>query len=200
MTRLVDPSSGQVLISKLFRLSMLGWSPQLIATSGPTDEVDARDYAATDLYKKISCQFQETEPMDVTIREFLHTGDVSDEDDEEKMHETLQMTGVDKIIARFPKGLDAKLGPYPADPTPQSFLEAYAKICVTGSVEPWEAGYGAHLTAEIDDEEESLDKVVGGNGADGIGQLKGKDCAFSPGEWQKLCFARTLMKKSADLR
>ncbi|CAD6585327.1 MAG: hypothetical protein CYPHOPRED_003053 [Cyphobasidiales sp. Tagirdzhanova-0007] len=57
--RVVDPSLGEFLINGM----------------------NAKDYASADLYHKISCQFQSTFPADVTLREFLHMGDVIDQPD-----------------------------------------------------------------------------------------------------------------------
>jgi hypothetical protein len=133
-------------------------------------------------------------PPDFTIREWLHMGDVNGVNDEEKMIECLRITGADKILARFPKGLDARLGPYPADDTPQSLLKEYIKSTETGGFDPWEEQFQKTMKAEIEDEEEWEDTVIGGSG------IKNKDCSFSPGEWSKFCFARTLMRKVADLR
>lgn len=158
------------------------------------DGRDAREYSTKDLYSRISCQFQHTFPADVTIREWLHMGDITETEDEHKMQECLRVTGADKIVARFPKGLDARLGPYPADDTPQSLLKEYIMDAETGRLDPWEDAYGEKISQEIEQEEDFEDEVIGSR------SLKNKDCAFSPGEWSKLCFARTLMKRDADLR
>lgn len=158
------------------------------------DGTDAKEYDPKDLYSHISCQFQETFPADVTIREWLHMGDVTDVHDEEKMQECLRITGADKIIADFPKGLDARLGPYPADDTPQSLLKEYIQETKTGGYDPWEANYDLKFARQIEQEEEYEDDVTNSS------RLRNKDCAFSPGQWSKLVFARALMRKSADLR
>lgn len=121
-------------------------------------------------------------------------GDITETEDEHKMQECLRVTGADKIVARFPKGLDARLGPYPADDTPQSLLKEYIMDAETGRLDPWEDAYGEKISQEIEQEEDFEDEVIGSR------SLKNKDCAFSPGEWSKLCFARTLMKRDADLR
>jgi hypothetical protein len=126
-------------------------------------------------------------------------GDISGTSDEATMQECIRIAGVEKVISRFPKGLDARLGPYPAHPTPASFLKEFVRDSQTGPVDPWETDYDKLVKKEIEEDEEWEDEVVGGAGSNG-GSLKGKDCAFSPGEWQKLCFARSLMKKDADLR
>lgn len=156
--------------------------------------MDAKQYNPADLYSHISCQFQETFPLDFTIREWLHTGDVTNMHDEERLQECLRITGADKVIAKFTKGLDARLGPYPADDTPQSLLKDYIKETTTGGYDPWEADYDKKVERDIEIEDQYDDSVVGS------GRLKNKDCAFSPGEWSKLVVARAMMKKSADLR
>lgn len=119
---------------------------------------------------------------------------MTDLDDDEKMQECLKLTGADKIIAKFPKGLDARLGPYPADDTPQSLLKEYIQETKTGGYDPWEANYDLKVERQIEQSEEYEDSIVGS------GRQRNKDCAFSPGEWSKLVIARALMKKSADLR
>lgn len=119
-------------------------------------------------------------------------GDVSDKDDAAKMEECLRLVGADKIIARFPKGLDARLGPYPADSTPQSLLKDF--------VEQDEELHSGDVS------EQGGGMAFGGAGEDDCGYVVGsmrlgnKDCSFSPGEWSKMCFARSLMKQNADLR
>lgn len=164
-------------------------------TNRITDGVDAKQYDPKDLYSHISCQFQQTYPVNFTLREWLHTGDVTVANDEERMQECLKITGADKIIAKFPKGLDARLGPYPADDTPQSLLREFIQETKTGGFDPWEANYDIKLEQDIErDDDYDDDTVIG------LGQQKKKDCAFSPGEWSKLVIARALMRKSADLR
>ena len=165
-----------------------------------SDGIDAKQYVPADLYRKISCQFQTTYPADVTLREFLHMGDVSDGNDGAKMRECIEIAGLAKVLARFPKGLDARLGPYPANPTPSSCLKEYVKETKLGPMEAWEEGFAQLVAKEIEEDEEWEDEVIGGSGAAGNGSLKNKDCAFSPGQWQRLCFARSLMKRDADLR
>lgn len=142
----------------------------------------------------MSCQFQETFPANFTIREWLHMGDTSDVHDEEKMQECLRITGADKVIAKFSKGLEARLGPYPADDSPQSLLREYIRETKTGGYDPWEANYDKKIEQEIEADEDYDDSVTS------TGALRKKDCAFSPGEWSKLVFARALMKKNVDLR
>lgn len=164
-----------------------------------SDGQSAKAYSPDDLYRRISCEFQETEPSDVTIREWLQMADVSTPCTDARMWECIRLAGLEKVILRFPKGLDARLGPYPANPTPASFLKEVVKDHQTGPIEPWEADFDKLVKKEIEEEEEWVDEVVGGAGASG-GSLKGKDCAFSPGEWQKLCFAASLIKQDADLR
>lgn len=125
--------------------------------------------------------------------------DVSRTCDDAHMWRCICAAGIEKVIRRFPKGLDARLGPYPADPSPAGFLKEVVKDHQTGPIDPWEADFYKVVKQEIQDDEEWEDEVVGGAGASG-GSLKGKDCAFSPGEWQKLSFAGSLIKQSADLR
>jgi energy-coupling factor transporter ATP-binding protein EcfA2 len=164
--RIVDPTSGSVLING----------------------INATQYSPPEIYRRISCQYQTTLPCDVTLREFMHMGDVHNEDDEARIRECLAIAGIDGVISRFPKGLDARLGPYPANPTAQSTLREFAEEVQSGVKDPWEADYTTRTEAETREDEENADEVVGGAGAGGTGSLKGKDCAFSPGEWQKLCF------------
>lgn len=121
-------------------------------------------------------------------------GDVTNMQDEERTKECLRITGADKVVARFPKGLDARLGPYPADDSPQSLLKEYIQESKTGGYDPWEEEYGKTIERDIELDEEYDDSVIGSS------RLKNKDCAFSPGQWSKLVIARALMKKSADLR
>lgn len=158
------------------------------------DGVDAKLYNPQDLYSRISCQFQQNYPIDFTLREWLHTGDVTNMHDEERLQECLKITGADEVIAKFPKGLDARLGPYPADDTPQSLLREYIRETKTGGFDPWEAEYDQKVEQEIDDEEDTTGTVFDSR------RLRNKDCAFSPGEWSKLVVARAMMKKSVDLR
>lgn len=129
-------------------------------------------------------------------------GDIHDDDDEKKMLECIRIAGIEEVIKRFPKGLDARLGPYPADDTPVSLLRTFVKDSTAGNLDPWENGTGlaSDGVEGDDDDDDECTEVVGGAGIDGLGDMKGKECAFSPGQWQKLCFARTLMKRKADLR
>lgn len=98
------------------------------------------------------------------------------------------------MIAKFPKGLDARLGPYPANDTPQSLLKEYIQDNETGGFDPWEADYEKRVERDIELDEEYDDSVIGS------GRLRNKECAFSPGEWSKLVMTRAMMKTSADLR
>lgn len=115
-------------------------------------------------------------------------GDISDDDDEEKMKECLRLAGADKIVAKFPKGLDGRLGPYPAAATPQSllkdFVEEDLEVCLdtetTATFKPFEEESFGHTALPT--------------------RFANIDCDFSPGEWSKMCFARSLMRQTADLR
>ena len=187
--RIVDPTQGEVYVNG----------------------VNAREYASADLYHAISCQYQYTPRSDVTIREFMHMGDITDLDDNLKMEQCIKAAGMESVIARFPKGLEARLGPYPADPDPVSFYNGIVKLGLEGCNDPWEntntnqtekEAKDQELNEEDEEDEEDDDVVVRPSSTGGPANLnlKGRDCAFSPGEWRKLCFARTLMKRNADLR
>lgn len=117
------------------------------------------------------------------------------------MRECLRLAEAYPIIAKFPKGLDARLGPYPADATPQSLLMqmVHADYELERESPTDQTQLDAAKQAETEEWHEEGPDDRGDDAGVHISPA-GRDCTFSPGEWSKMCFARTLMKVSADLR
>lgn len=97
LTRLADPSSGQVLVNG----------------------VDVKEYRSQDLHANISVLFQDSASMNLSlsIKEFIGVGSTEKMDDLQAIMEAAKEAGIHDAIMKLPLGYDAPLGPYPGPPT-----------------------------------------------------------------------------------
>ncbi|MBV9761222.1 MAG: ABC transporter ATP-binding protein [Acidobacteriaceae bacterium] len=88
LARLYDPSYGQVLL----------------------DGIDLRKYDVSELRHKISIIFQDFARYDLPVRENIGFGDLTALDDHRRLRAAAQKSGAQKLIDKFPSGLDQVLG------------------------------------------------------------------------------------------
>ncbi len=88
VTRLYDPTSGQILL----------------------DGVDLRDYSIEDLYKEIGVIFQDFMRYEMTARENVAVGRIEALHDTERIANAARKSLADEVIARLPGGYEQMLG------------------------------------------------------------------------------------------
>ena len=88
ITRLYDPSEGQILL----------------------DGVDLREYSLEDLYREIGVIFQDFMRYEMTARENIAVGRVEDINDLAVLRTAARKSMADNVIARLPRGYDQMLG------------------------------------------------------------------------------------------
>ncbi len=88
ITRLYDPSEGQILL----------------------DGVDLREYSLEDLYREIGVIFQDFMRYEMTARENIAVGRVEDINDLAVLRAAARKSMADNVIARLPRGYDQMLG------------------------------------------------------------------------------------------
>jgi len=88
MTRLYDPTEGQILL----------------------DGVDLREYDLDDLYREIGVIFQDFMRYEMTARENIAVGRIEDVNNLEHLREAAQKSMADEVIERVPQKYDQMLG------------------------------------------------------------------------------------------
>ena len=88
MTRLYDPTEGQILL----------------------DGVDLRDYAPEDLRRKIGVIFQDFVRYQLSMRENIGFGQIEALDDTERIDSAAERGGADEVAAELPEGIETVLG------------------------------------------------------------------------------------------
>ncbi len=88
LTRLYDPSEGQILL----------------------DGVDLREYDLDDLRSVIGVIFQDFVRYQTTVRENIGFGQVTALDDDARLADAAARGGADEVVASLPQGYDAMLG------------------------------------------------------------------------------------------
>jgi ATP-binding cassette, subfamily B, bacterial len=88
ITRLYDPSEGQILL----------------------DGVDLREYSLEDLYREIGVIFQDFMRYEMTARENIAVGRVEEIDNLAVLRTAARKSMADNVIARLPRGYDQMLG------------------------------------------------------------------------------------------
>lgn len=88
LCRLYDPSSGRITI----------------------DGIDLRDLNTTDWRREISVVFQDYVRYNLTVRENIGFGYITNLAEDEKIIKAAQKSGAERAIARLPKGYDTTLG------------------------------------------------------------------------------------------
>jgi ATP-binding cassette, subfamily B, bacterial len=88
ITRLYDPSEGQILL----------------------DGVDLREYSLEDLYREIGVIFQDFMRYEMTARENIAVGRVEAVNDLAVLRAAARKSMADNVIARLPRGYDQMLG------------------------------------------------------------------------------------------
>ncbi len=88
LTRLYDPTSGQILL----------------------DGVDLREYSLDDLYKEIGVIFQDFMRYEMTARENVAVGRIEDLHDTDRIFTAAQKSLADEVIAKLPGGYEQMLG------------------------------------------------------------------------------------------
>jgi ATP-binding cassette subfamily B protein len=88
ITRLYDPTEGQVLI----------------------DGVDLREYDMEDLCHEIGVIFQDFMRYEMTARENIAVGRIEERDRLDRIEEAARMSLADEVIARLPGGMEQQLG------------------------------------------------------------------------------------------
>ncbi len=88
LTRLYDPSEGQILL----------------------DGVDLRDYDPDVLRKRIGVIFQDFVKYQLTARENIGFGQIDKSDDVERVRDAAERGGADDVVSELPDGMDTTLG------------------------------------------------------------------------------------------
>jgi ATP-binding cassette subfamily B protein len=88
MTRLYEPTSGQILL----------------------DGIDLRDLDIASLHERIGVIFQDFVRYDMTVRENIAVGNIESRHDEERLVESARKGGALEIVNRLRHGLDQQLG------------------------------------------------------------------------------------------
>jgi ATP-binding cassette subfamily B protein len=88
ITRLYDPSEGQILL----------------------DGVDLREYSLEDLYREVGVIFQDFMRYEMTARENIAVGRVEDLNDPALIRAAARKSMADHVIAQLPRGYDQMLG------------------------------------------------------------------------------------------
>jgi ATP-binding cassette, subfamily B, bacterial len=88
LTRLYDPTSGQILL----------------------DGVDLREYNLEDLYREIGVIFQDFMRYEMTARENVGVGRIEDLHDTERIVAAAEKSLADEVIAKLPGGYEQMLG------------------------------------------------------------------------------------------
>lgn len=88
LTRLYDPSEGQILL----------------------DGVDLRDYDPDLLRKRIGVIFQDFVKYQLSARENIGFGQIDRADDVERVRDAAERGGADDVVAELPGGMDTTLG------------------------------------------------------------------------------------------
>ena len=88
ITRLYDPTAGQILI----------------------DGVDLREYDMEDLCHEIGVIFQDFMRYEMTARENIAIGRIEQRDRLDRIEKAAQMSLADEVIERLPGGIDQQLG------------------------------------------------------------------------------------------
>lgn len=87
MTRLYDPTEGVILL----------------------DGYDLRDYYVEDLYRLYGAIFQDFGKYAVSVADNVRFGNLSREDGEEALTDSVQKAGAEEFVNRLPKGYDTQL-------------------------------------------------------------------------------------------
>jgi ATP-binding cassette subfamily B protein len=88
ITRLYDPSEGQILL----------------------DGVDIKEYDLEDLYREIGVIFQDFTRYEMAVRENIAVGRVEELENLDRLRASAQKSGADSVIAQLPGGYDQMLG------------------------------------------------------------------------------------------
>jgi ATP-binding cassette subfamily B protein len=88
LTRLYDPSEGQVLL----------------------DGVDLREYKLEDLYQEIGVIFQDFMRYEMTARENIAVGRIEEMENISLLHRSAEKSMADEVIARLPRSYEQMLG------------------------------------------------------------------------------------------
>jgi ATP-binding cassette subfamily B protein len=88
LTRLYDPSEGQVLL----------------------DGVDLREYSLEDLYREIGVIFQDFMRYEMTARENIGVGRIDDVSNERRVRAAARKSLADEVVERLPLGYEQVLG------------------------------------------------------------------------------------------
>lgn len=88
MTRLYDPTEGQILL----------------------DGVDLREYDPDELRRKIGVIFQDFVRYHLTMRENIGFGQIDALDDETRINDAAERGGADEVAAELPDGIETVLG------------------------------------------------------------------------------------------
>jgi ATP-binding cassette subfamily B protein len=88
LTRLYDPSEGQILL----------------------DGFDLREYNLEDLYREIGVIFQDFMRYEMTARENIAVGRIEQVDDLRLLHQSAQKSMADEVIGKLPHGYEQMLG------------------------------------------------------------------------------------------
>lgn len=191
LTRLFEPTSGEILVN----------------------DRPISAYSTASLHAMMAVQLQHVPRSHLTIAEFIALGRAAqspkDTIDETAVRQALIKADAMHIVDRLDRGIWSRLGPYPPRATPASILSE-AKYYDEQFKDEWAADAPLAPTAATatDASQQTVTAVAVTAAVD----TKNCDVAvraekrnttwglsFSGGEWQKLCFARSLMK-DADLR
>jgi ATP-binding cassette subfamily B protein len=88
LTRLYDPTAGQVLL----------------------DGFDLREYNLEDLYREIGVIFQDFMRYEMTARENIAVGRIEQLDDLPLLHHSAEKSTADEVVGRLPQGYEQMLG------------------------------------------------------------------------------------------
>ena len=88
LTRLYDPSEGQILL----------------------DGIDIREFDLNDLRQRIGVIFQDFVHYQTTVRENIGFGQIDALDDDPRVADAAERGGADEVVAALPQGMDTMLG------------------------------------------------------------------------------------------
>lgn len=147
-------------------------------------------YSSDTLRSVMAVQLQTCPISHLTIAEYIALGSAAQhpqkEVDTEAVEHALRTANALHIVERLDKGIHSRLGPFPPRATPRQIL-ADALLTDENAEDEWSTSesLGAAQPANIATTSDKRDTTY--------------SCTFSGGEWARLHFARTLMRK-ADFR
>lgn len=189
ISRLCDPSSGQILINGQ----------------------DIRHYSTKDLHKSMSLLFQDSAQLPLTLREFIGIGDLDEVGNMEKIRQAATESGAIDFIDKLEKGFESSFTGDTDMETPETLYQEavdWDEMFSDGEDEdedkdddddPKPANEENEKNSDEDtiedkkenEKEKEKEKDGGNDSDDDSGRL-----AFSGGQTQKLVMARNFMRSS----